>query len=210
MRQLESDIVLGVLRTTTSKEEAGEILKSQRVILESYNERLVSSVARQMLASNDSRTGVILWLKPGETLAIDPKPIHLEDTLSYFIRNHHYCSTGYHVFDICTLDEDTQYRRVMEFMILTGDPKVIDAHKEFEHLELVNLMAQRYCNGTLEDTEIINDEDVQLHQVPSSTKQILVVCEDHTTLYSPTLGTEQRCLLTTHVSTKSNTPTSKN
>lgn len=157
MRQLESDIVLGVLRTTTSKEEAGEILKSQRVILESYNERLVSSVARQMLASNDSRTGVILWLKPGETLAIDPKPIHLEDTLSYFIRNHHYCSTGYHVFDICTLDEDTQYRRVMEFMRLTGDPKVIDAHKEFEHLELVNLMAQRYCNGTLEDTEIIND-----------------------------------------------------
>lgn len=157
LRQLETDIILGVLHTTASREEAGEILKSQRVILESHNERLVSSCARQLLASNDSRAGVILWLKPGQSLAIDPKPIHLEDTLSYFIRNHHYCSTGYHVFDICTLDEDTQYKRIMEFIRLSGNPKVIDAQKEFEQLELVNSMAQRYCKGTLEDTEVIND-----------------------------------------------------
>ena len=71
--------------------------------------------------------------------------------------NHHYCSTGYHVFDICILDEDTQYKRIMGFMRLNGNAKVIDAQKEFEHLDLVNLLAQRYCNGTLEDTEIIND-----------------------------------------------------
>lgn len=174
---METDIILGALHTTTSKEEAGKILKSQRAILESYNESLVSSCARQMLARNDSQTGVILWLKPGETLSIDPKPIHLEDTLSYFIRHRHYCSTGYHVFDICTLDEDTQYKRIMEFIRLSGGPKIIDAQKEFEQLEVVQLMAQRYFKGTLANTEVINDSKCDGDPVPKDSALIKLMKE---------------------------------
>lgn len=158
LRQMEVDIISGVLRTTNKTEEVRAMLKSQRKILESYDDSLVGSVGRQIQAHSNKQSGLILWVNPGISLSIDPKPIHLGETLAYFSKHRTYSSTGYHVFDLYGLDEDTQYKRVLEFIRINQTPKVIE-EKEFQLAEVVKVLANRYSNGIAEDTEEIGDAD---------------------------------------------------
>lgn len=94
-----------------------EDISSARQQLQTMDKAVVDAVTRQLLRTNTAQKGLIMWLKPGVSRNIDPRPIHLEETIAFFEENSSYPSSGKHIFDIHDIENvEDQYSAIDDFV----------------------------------------------------------------------------------------------
>ena len=92
--------------------EAGKIREKMETELCAQREEL----ARHLLSHNNSKEGIITWLKPNVSFEFNPEPINLKEALKYLMDHEEYQSNGFALYDLINDDVDTQYEKILKII----------------------------------------------------------------------------------------------
>jgi hypothetical protein len=153
MKAMEIDTIKNTIMKNTAgnssvddDESSASLLKniqdSQKGI-RAIEQDLVSAVSRELIRTNHSTRGLILWLNPGVSRDIKPEPIYLRQTIQYMRSNCDYDSDGFDIYDLYNFSENYQYDKILEKLSSSGNAvftaKTLDVQIAISEMEKVLL-----------------------------------------------------------------------
>ena len=129
-------------------------------------------LSRHLLKNNTAERGIITWLKPGVSLDVKPKLLHLLEVMSYLQDNEDYISTGYHLYDFYQEDIDVQYSKICDILFDKCQPTSSGAPRKLSCPSYEKLKTLCFPEGVPDDVNCAHFlERVRL--ITSASKAVL-------------------------------------